>query len=132
LITITFNETQIFIHTKHIEEFSNQNGLKGVNFSNHCFLSFILENSIKILKENENVLKLEAQFSFEYTADHVNLLAESINALKRKTKILLDEVGRLIYSQTKRRPSITLFSYLVTRMQVKISISRLIINYWKM
>jgi hypothetical protein len=50
---------------------------KEQNFRGHYFSSFLLEYSIKVVKENENVLKLKAQFSFQSTTDDVNLLAKA-------------------------------------------------------
>jgi hypothetical protein len=76
----------------------NQKGLK-LNGTSPLLFNFAFEYAIRRFQENQKGLKLNGTHQLLAYADHVNVMGENIDTIKKNTKALLDaskQVGLLV------------------------------------
>jgi hypothetical protein len=91
------NETYSKIHVgKHLpDKFPIQNGLKQGDALSPLVLNFALEYAIGKVQENEVILELNGTHQQLICADDVNLLGDSVNAIRENTETLLGTIRGL-------------------------------------
>jgi hypothetical protein len=92
LIKMCLNETYSKAHTgKHLSDtFPIQNGLKQGDALLQLLFIFALTFAVRKVQENEVELKLNGTHQFLAYLDHVNLLGDNTDTVKKNMETLID------------------------------------------
>jgi len=88
-ICLTITYTKVRVGKNLLDMFPIRNGLKRGNALLALLFNFALENAIRRVQVNQDVLKLNGTHQFLFYADDVNILGGSVHIIKENVEALV-------------------------------------------